>query len=325
MDYRNFEVIVVDNASSDKSVSIIKKLYPQIIMIENKDNIGFTGGNNIAMKYAMDHGADYVWLLNNDTTVEKESLSALIDYAERKKPIGLISSQVYYHCDPNLPQFVGSYINWESLEIEYPNQNDAIINPIYQEGNHVCLWGTALLVSRAIIEKIGYLNERFFAYWEDTEYSIRAILAGYNNAICPCSRIYHNTDPPQVKVKSPHFYFYMLRNEYLLKNGILKGLQRINFKRRYYSNVLSLLSYFIKYQNGHKESINGIIEGIWNGIKGRGGTMMTAEKSPPLFKKLLIVLAAYPPYFWSYFLQGEYKLMLKKGVERLKKLIEKID
>lgn len=82
LDYPNFEVIVGDNGSTDESVAIIRKTYPQVIMIENKENLGYTGGNNIAMHYAMDHLADYVWLLNKDAVVEKDTLSKLVRSAE---------------------------------------------------------------------------------------------------------------------------------------------------------------------------------------------------------------------------------------------------
>ena len=82
MDYPNFRVVVVDNNSTDNSVDIIRKAHPQVSLIENKENLGYTGGNNTAMRYAMQHSADYVWLLNNDTTVEADTLSKLVFAAE---------------------------------------------------------------------------------------------------------------------------------------------------------------------------------------------------------------------------------------------------
>lgn len=79
MDYQNFEVLVVDNGSKDNSINFIKTKYPQVVLIENKENLGYTGGNNIGMRYALNNGADYVWLVNNDTVVMVDTLSKLID------------------------------------------------------------------------------------------------------------------------------------------------------------------------------------------------------------------------------------------------------
>lgn len=81
-DYPNFEVIMVDNGSKDNSVQVIRNAYPQIILIENKENLGYTGGNNVGMHYAVNSGSDYVWLLNNDTVVEPDTLSKLVAAAK---------------------------------------------------------------------------------------------------------------------------------------------------------------------------------------------------------------------------------------------------
>jgi GT2 family glycosyltransferase len=317
MAYRNYEVIVVDNASSDDSVSVIKEKYPQAVLIESKENMGFTGGNNIAMRYAMAHGADYVWLLNNDTVVEKSALSALVELTEKEQSIGLISPQINYSLKPDLPQFWGSYFDWESLEIKCPERNAGSINHAYQIGKDVCLWGTALLIKRAVIENIGYLDERYFAYWEDTEYSIRSLQAGYRNVLYPGAKIYHKTLLPQGQARTPHYYFYMLRNEYILKNNILKGTRTFDFKRRYFSKVFSLLSFFVKYNDRNAALMDAVATGVWNGMRYLGGPMSSAKEAPLLFKWSLVLMASYPPYFWSYLLNGDISVIFRKGISKL--------
>jgi GT2 family glycosyltransferase len=317
MDYPNFEVIVVDNASSDDSVSVIKEKYPQAILIESKENIGFTGGNNIAMRYAMEHDAEYVWLLNNDTTVERDAMTALMRVAQSSPSIGLISSQVHYHSIPDIPQFAGSYVDWELLEIEVSHSKKTKADPIFQTGSDVCLWGTALLIKRSVIDNIGYLDDRYFAYWEDTDYSIRSLKAGYKNVLCPESIIFHKNLPPQGQARTPHYYFYIIRNEYFLKNNILKGKRNFDFKRKYFSKVFSLLSFIVKHKDRNAALMDAVTAGAWNGMQGQGGPMSSAKDAPLLFRWILALMAAYPPYFWSYLLDGNISLIFKKGSGKL--------
>jgi len=184
--YKNFEVILVDNGSIDDSVEIISKRYTQVILIANEENLGYTGGNNIGMRYAMEHTADYMWLLNNDTVVEPDTLSKLVDAAEKFPDIGLVSPVIYYYDEPDKVQFCGSYVDWGNSTILYAAIKDAQVSDEFQCGENVCLWGTALLINKHVVEKVGYLMEKYFAYWEDTEYSIRAIKGLRKNNFSNC-------------------------------------------------------------------------------------------------------------------------------------------
>lgn len=191
MDYEKYEVIIVDNGSNDGSCEVILNEYPIVHLIKNKSNLGYSGGNNVGMRFAMAQGGDYIWLLNNDTIVGKDSLRNLVELAEQNDRIGLISPIIYYYDKPQIAQFSGSYVNWKNLSIISPNANERTVENDFQEGDRVCLWGTALLIKRKVIEKIGYLNEQYFAYYEDTEYSLRSLKAGYRNNICRSSVVLH--------------------------------------------------------------------------------------------------------------------------------------
>ena len=102
---------MVDNGSKDDSVRVIRENYPQVIMIENKENLGYSGGNNIAMSYAMQNDADYMWLLNNDAIVEVDTLSKLVDIGENSPNVGILSPIIYYYDQPNMIQFCGSFVD----------------------------------------------------------------------------------------------------------------------------------------------------------------------------------------------------------------------
>ena len=189
LDYQNHHVVVIDNGSSDNSGAIIQEKYPMVDMIHNTQNLGFTGGNNQGIQYAMDREADYVWLLNNDTIAEPDSLRLLVEAAESSKDIGLVSPLIHYYHEPERIQYCGSYTDWNRLIFRNRDYNQIPLGKhlIENELN----WGTALLIKRDVIEKVGYLNNKYFAYNEDYEYSFRAIKAGYRSVIHLYARIYH--------------------------------------------------------------------------------------------------------------------------------------
>jgi GT2 family glycosyltransferase len=168
LDYHNYEVVVVDNASQENSAHVILGKFPTVHFIRNTENLGFAGGNNVGMQYAMDHGAGYIWLLNNDAIATADSLRNMIELAQSRKEIGLVSPIIYYLNDADKPQWAGNYVDWRTLSIIGPEDNSNVERE-FQGGNHVCLWGTALLVKSSVVDRIGYLNERYFAYWEDME------------------------------------------------------------------------------------------------------------------------------------------------------------
>lgn len=318
LDYPNFEVIVVDNGSIDDSVEIISKRYTQVILIANEENLGYTGGNNIGMRYAMEHTADYMWLLNNDTVVEPDTLSKLVDAAEKFPDIGLVSPVIYYYDEPDKVQFCGSYVDWGNSTILYAAIKDAQVSDEFQCGENVCLWGTALLINKHVVEKVGYLMEKYFAYWEDTEYSIRAIKGGCRNLICPSARIYHKTAPPLPGVvqQSSHYFYYMIRNQYLLGAHYFKEFGRLYFLRKYLSDVLVTTMYCSRCNNS--EAAEACLDGAWAGIRGIGGPWDKSVKMPAWLKKVFYCLSSWHPYFWASLLKGEFLNISSEALKRIR-------
>jgi len=90
--YPNFSVVVVDNGSEDDSAAQVENTFDRVTLIRNRENLGYAEGNNVGIRHALENGADYVWLLNNDTVVDREALAALVDLAERDRGIGILGS-----------------------------------------------------------------------------------------------------------------------------------------------------------------------------------------------------------------------------------------
>ena len=125
-DYPNYEIILIDNASKNREGEIIKSRFPELILVQNEMNLGFAGGNNIGMRYALKNGAYYVWLLNNDTVIESNTLSDLVAVAEKTPNAGLLSPLIYYYANPEQIQFCGSSFDKEDLQIKYINNKNKV-------------------------------------------------------------------------------------------------------------------------------------------------------------------------------------------------------
>lgn len=181
-------MIVVDNGSTNDSVARIRAAHPDILLIESEKNLGFAGGNNIGIRRALAHGADFVWLLNNDTKPDPNALSALVAAALTNNKIGAVASICYYADSPSsVEAWAGARVN---LWIGYGRNSRA---PRTDEWFH-SLNGTSMLVSGAALKDAGLLDEGFFLYWEDTEFCLRLRKKGWRLAAAPDSRVLHKVN-----------------------------------------------------------------------------------------------------------------------------------
>lgn len=183
--YPNFEVVVVDNASQDGSCEMVKQGFPKIALIKNTENIGFAAGNNLGIKYSLERGAKYILLLNNDTLAEKDFLSPLITLMEENEKVGLASPLILEKDSSDL-WFSGGKIDWLRMKTLHEKNN--------KQENYLgsdFISGCSMLIRATVFKKIGLLDENFFLYWEDADFSVRAKKAGYQLAICPESHIRH--------------------------------------------------------------------------------------------------------------------------------------
>lgn len=186
--YAQLSIIVVDNGSTDDSVARIRAAHPEIVILESRSNIGFAGGNNIGIRHALAHGAEYVWLLNNDTKPDPDALSALIAKAASDKRIGAVASICYYADEPSkVEAWGGAHVN---LWIGYGRNSR---QPREDNWFHA-LNGTSLLIASRALADAGLLDEVFFLYWEDTEFCLRLRKKGWRIAAAAGSHILHKVN-----------------------------------------------------------------------------------------------------------------------------------
>lgn len=220
--YPNYKVIILDNNSTNESVEKIKnwivnnKSVIDYKLLINNYNFGFAGGNNPCIKYAVENKSDYILLLNNDTVVDPGFLEKLVKAGESDKNFGIIGPKIYYEKDKKRIWFGGGYFDWlsGSRHLEFNKIDDKPSDETIKEINFMT--GCCLLVRRETVEKIGLMNEDFFLYYEDVEWSIRAKKFGYKIIYAPSSHIWHKVSRSVKPKTNPAAHYYHIRNILLL-------------------------------------------------------------------------------------------------------------
>ena len=299
LEYPDVRILVVDNGSTDGSPSIIRKKFPSVVLLENKKNLGFTGGNNLGMKKALEMGTDYLWLLNNDTVLEKDTLKHLVTMSQDSPEVGLASPVIYYHDSPDRVQFCGSYIDWEGKRIVKLEDGDSLPDG----GVNVSLWGTALLIKRTVVERVGYLNEKYFAYHEDEEYCMRVAKAGFRCIVVPDARLLHKNSRSTGSNEAPMQVFLRSRNLFFLWMDILEGRERVSHVRKYLAHIISYGG--LLREKKLTESVEACMDGVWNAFRGAGGARNPDLTMPVPMKMLFRFLFSWHPFLWTCLLEGD--------------------
>ena len=185
--YTDFEVILVDNGSTDGSVEWVAERFPQVRVIRNETNVGFAAGNNQAIRASQ---AEFVVTLNNDTHVEPGWLAALVAAVEDDPTVGMCASKMLFADRPGVINSTG--INLDPAGIAWDRRGGDLDDE--RESEPVEVFGPcagAALYRRAMLDQIGLFDEDFFAYLEDVDLAWRARLAGWRCLYVPSARVYH--------------------------------------------------------------------------------------------------------------------------------------
>ncbi len=226
----SLETIVVDNGSTNNSVEILRKKYPWIELVTTGKNLGFTGGNNIGMHVAMEHGAEYIWLLNNDTIVDTHALQ-LVD-AFDDPAVGIAGSKIYfapgreYHAarykkseHGKVFWYAGGLIDWDNMYASHKGV-DEVDHGQYDDTTQTdFVTGCSMMIKREVVERIGVLDDRYYLYLEDLDYCLRAKKAGFALSYYPASRLWHVNAGSTGGAGNPLHEYYQTRNRLLA--GIL--------------------------------------------------------------------------------------------------------
>jgi GT2 family glycosyltransferase len=221
--YPNYEVWVVDNASSE-SIAPLQQEFPQVKFILSKENLGFAGGNNLAIQEA---NGKYYFLLNNDTEPEPHFLEPIVQLMESNPNIGVASSKLKYFNQPDTLQFAGSKgINMytgRGFSIGYMDKDK---EQYHQNYRSELAHGAAMLISKAALEKIGLMAELYFLYYEETDFCERVKRAGFEIWYCGGSVVLHK-ESMSVGKESALKTYYLTRNRLIYTRRNAKGFQKL--------------------------------------------------------------------------------------------------
>lgn len=220
----NLETIVVDNFSSDGSQEALPKI-KDIVFIQNQDNLGYAGGNNVGMKYALRRDADAVLILNNDTIVDSELVLNLIAALDRAD---LISPKIYFAKGYEFHKFrysskdlgkviwsAGGEIDWSNVLGKHLGV-DEVDRGQFKTGKQITFaTGACIFVKREVFEKIGYFDEKYFLYLEDMDFCVRAKKAGFKIIFEPSAVAWHKNASSSGGSGSPLQDYFITRNRLL--------------------------------------------------------------------------------------------------------------
>jgi GT2 family glycosyltransferase len=209
-DYQNFHVILLDYGSSDNTIQAVHAAYHKVQIVPLADNLGYAGNNNVGVRMALKQGAEWIFILNNDTVLDPFCLSRLVEAGDSDVRVGMVGPLVYHFDEPNIIQSAGGELGkyWRSIHL---GMNEVDQGQFKTVRAVEWLSGCAILVRSTLVEQAGALDADYFLYWEETEWCIRVSRAGWKILHAPNAKLWHkgvkrNYDP------RPYVTYYMTRN-----------------------------------------------------------------------------------------------------------------
>ncbi len=215
LDYPNFSVLVVDNGSTDDSVTRIREHYPHLTLLLTGENLGYAEGNNAGIRQALQDNPDYICMLNNDTIVLSNFLTELVKEMETDPRIGMAGPKMYYFDPSNMLFSAGCDIDWRRGIVTHRGiqQRDwhnkvANFNTAWDVDS---IAGCGVLVRREVFDDVGLLDPTYFLNFEDVDWCVRTTSYGYRVRYVPQAVLYHKVSAT-LGQGSPSNTYYMTRN-----------------------------------------------------------------------------------------------------------------
>tara|TARA_B100002051_G_scaffold276830_1_gene329829 strand:- start:14787 stop:15794 length:1008 start_codon:yes stop_codon:yes gene_type:complete len=246
---KNYEIIIVDNSSSDNSINYVKNKFPEVNIIKSKYNRGYAGGCNLGAKYAK---GEYLFFLNDDTILTKNTTEILLSILKENKQVASVQPKILNYFNKNYFDYAGAsggYIDY----LGYPFARGRIFNEIEEDNNQYndkkkIFWasGTAFMTKKLIFNKINKFDEKLFAHMEEVDYHWKSILYGYDVYVEPKATIYHK-GAQTLKYGSFKKTYLNHRNSMILLLTNNLSLTKLNFAKRLFLELVAIFYYIFKF------------------------------------------------------------------------------
>lgn len=228
--YQNYQIVVVDSASTDDSVELLVEAYGEdVTVLREKDNCGFAAGSNIGIRYCREHGADYILLLNNDVELDSLLLEKLVADADENT---VVVPKIYFYEPSDRIWAAGGILNWNHCETKHYGIEEKDIGQCDERQYVNFAPACCMLLHRSVFERVGYFDEAFFMYYEDTDLCVRLLENGYQILYEPEARMWHKVSSSSGGQNSKVSVYYIYRNQlYFMK----KHSDKARFRGRCYA------------------------------------------------------------------------------------------
>lgn len=243
--YKNFEVIFIDNDSSDDSISYVKDNFPQVRVIENKDNSGYAEGNNIG--FANSKG-EYILVINNDTILKENLIENMLQAFEEIPNLGAVQPMVKLMNDREKLDACGSFWTGTGFNYHYGIYKKAELSLYNKSFPVYSVKGMCMMIPRYVIDKVGLFDPDFWCYFEETDFCHRLWLSGYECWYYPKTSIYHYMGGTSSNKPSSFIQFHSFKNRlcsYLKNLGPWEMIKV--FPAYFFMNVAWSLAFLVRF------------------------------------------------------------------------------
>ncbi len=271
--YKNFKIILVDNEYSEKSLIELKNKHKELLVFKEKNNLGFAGGNNIGIRYALENDYDYIMLLNNDTEVKENFILPLVERIEKDHFLGAVQPLILNFSNKSIIWNAGGKLNkflgLTSTRLNNNKLNSSIVFDDYTDW----ISGCGILIKSEIVKKIGLLDEKFFTYYEDVDWSLRMKSLGYDLGFVKESIIYHHGSSSSKNKKntggliSSKIHYFNIRNHILL---LKKHKNLFNFFGIIFFQIIKITSYIFYFLIRFRfNKLTMVLKGLKHGLNNK--------------------------------------------------------
>ena len=272
------EVVVIDNGSAPADAALLLQGIEEdwIRVYQTGRNLGFTGGHNVALAMARESGHDFVWMLNNDTTVPPDTLVKLVAALLGDPRCGAVSPVIFPDDGGKPDNAWGLVHDWATRGVSWMQSEEASRELHRTRADDICLSGTAILLRMQAMCQVGLLDDRLFAYYDDNDIGARLAQGGWRNKVVFDASALHGAPPATAR---PLYFFYlMFRNELFFWNTNMPPAYRkllwLKLVNQSLFNVVRLR------RRGLRQQADSALLGVWDFMRGRGGAPDLQRKAP---------------------------------------------